>query len=119
MGTMKKTMTTKKLWLDDERPEPEGWVRVKTAQMAIIHLASGEFDEVSLDHDLGPDDAGTGYHVVCWLEHEAMTNLSFTVPVVHVHTANPSARVKMSLAVENINKARRARKEAIDVATQA
>lgn len=102
-------MTTKKLWLDDERPEPEGWVRAKTASHAVMLLASGSFSEVSLDHDLGPDDAGNGYQVACWLEEEVMTNPSFTVPLVHVHTANPSARVKMMHALRNIEIVRQQR----------
>jgi hypothetical protein len=29
-----------KLWLDDERPQPEGWVWAKTADEAIHHLTS-------------------------------------------------------------------------------
>ena len=112
------TMTTlKKLWLDDERPEPEGWVRAKTASQAILHLSTHRFGEVSLDHDLGPDSSGTGYQVAVWLEDEAMTNPSFPIPIVHIHTANPSARVKMALAVKNINEARRARKQAEDAAS--
>lgn len=103
------TTTMKKLWLDDERPEPEGWVRAKTAGIAIAHLASGTFGEVSLDHDLGPESAGTGYDVACWLEEEAMTNPSFVVPIVHIHTANAGARGKMAHAVRNIEMVRQQR----------
>lgn len=99
----------KKLWLDDERPGPEGWVHVKTAHDAILYLTIGNIDEVSLDHDLGPDSAGTGYDVACWLEEVAMTDPSFPVPLVHVHTANASARGKMIQAVHNIDRVRRQR----------
>lgn len=101
--------TTRKLWLDDERPEPEGWVRAKTAGHAIMLLVSGTFDEVSLDHDLGPETAGTGYDVACWLEEEAMTNPHFQVPLVHIHTANAGARGKMAHAVRNIEMVRQQR----------
>lgn len=43
-----------RLWLDDERPAPAGWVHVRTASTAIELLAAGGVTEVSLDHDLGP-----------------------------------------------------------------
>lgn len=84
-----------KLFLDDERPCPLGWVHVKTAWQAIGMLSTRMVTEVSLDHDLGGDDAGTGYNVICWLEEVIFTDASFPVPIVYVHTANPSARVKM------------------------
>lgn len=58
-------MRIRKLWLDDERPEPEGWVRAKTARQAVMLLASGTFGEVSLDHDLCHAPVGTGYQVAC------------------------------------------------------
>lgn len=46
-----------KLWLDDERPAPEGWIWVKTGQEAIAILddlgsATGELTHMSFDHDL-------------------------------------------------------------------
>jgi hypothetical protein len=102
-------MTMKKLWLDDERPEPEGWVRAKTANVAINYLATGIFGEVSLDHDLGPEIAGTGYQVICWLEERVMTDPHFPVPIVHVHTANASARGRMTHAARNIEMVRQQR----------
>lgn len=42
-----------KLWLDDIRPAPEGWVWVKTAYAAKAHLARFTVEVASLDHDLG------------------------------------------------------------------
>lgn len=102
-------MMTKKLWLDDERPEPPGWIRAKTASEAISLLATNAFLEVSLDHDLGPESAGTGYEVACWIEEAAMNDQEFTVPTVYVHTANPSAKVRMNLAVRNIELIRQQR----------
>ena len=60
-----------KLFLDDTRPAPEDWVRVYTAQQAIDYLKTGEVQQLSLDHDLGPEDiAGTGYQVLEWIERE-------------------------------------------------
>lgn len=42
-----------RLWLDDVRPAPDGWVWVKTARDAIALLAAVGVAEISLDHDLG------------------------------------------------------------------
>ena len=95
-----------RLYLDDERPCPDGWAPAKTAHEAIAILSTGKVTEVSLDHDLGPPEAGTGYDVVCWLEERAHTDPSFRVPAIRIHTANPAARIKMQLAAESIRRAR-------------
>ena len=46
-----------KLWLDDERSAPEGWVHATSVALAKVFAgaayALGEFDMCSLDHDLG------------------------------------------------------------------
>lgn len=108
--TTTKTTLKRKLWLDDERPEPDdGWVRAKTAGFAVMLLATTEFDEISLDHDLGSETSGTGYDVACWLEEEAMSNPQFLIPIVHIHTANAGARKKMQLAARNIEQFRQQR----------
>ena len=52
-----------KIFLDDDderRPTPEGWHRTFTAQETIKLIENGNVTHVSLDHDLGPIDAGTG-----------------------------------------------------------
>lgn len=35
---------------------------------AIRLLEAGLVEELSLDHDLGDDDRGTGYDVILWIE---------------------------------------------------
>jgi len=57
-----------RVFLDDERTTPEGWVRVYWPDEAIALLESGAVEELSLDHDLGDDERGTGYDVVLWIE---------------------------------------------------
>lgn len=44
-----------RLWLDDIRPAPKGWVWVKDARhfMSDLLLMFEDITEVSLDHDLG------------------------------------------------------------------
>lgn len=90
-----------KVYLDDERTPPDGWVLVRWPAEAIALLESGAVEEVSLDHDLGDDTVGTGYDVVIWIE-EAVAVRGFVPPRIHIHTANPSARVKMEAGVASI-----------------
>ena len=90
-----------KIYLDDERQVPSGWELVTTANEAIKILKGGNVTEISLDHDLGDDESGTGYDVILWMEN-AVVEEGFIPPKIHIHSANVSARVKMELGVEKI-----------------
>lgn len=91
------------IYLDDERPCPAGWIPAKTAAEAIALLSAGGVDVISLDHDLGPPEAGTGYDVICWIEERVFTDPTYEAPEIDIHTANPAARVKMVLAKKRID----------------
>ena len=93
-----------KVYLDDERVAPEGWVQTFTADQTISILSSGVVSYLSLDHDLGDDEKiGTGYDVLTWLEEKVFTNEYFIPPkTITVHSANVSARKKMEQAIESI-----------------
>jgi hypothetical protein len=91
------------VYLDDERPCPEGWLQVRWPDEAIGLLMSGKVVEISLDHDLGDDKRGTGYDVLLWIER-AVAMDGFVPPTMRIHSANSSARKKMELAVEKIGK---------------
>jgi hypothetical protein len=91
-----------KVYLDDERETPDGWVRVYWPEEAIELLKTNSVTELSLDHDLGDDEHGTGYDVVLWIE-EAVFTKDFLPPKMKVHSANSSARHKMELGINNIN----------------
>lgn len=90
-----------KVYLDDERATPVGWRRVYWPDEAIALLETGKVTEISLDHDLGDDDKGTGYDVVLWIEEQVFTN-DFTPPKIKVHSANSSARQKMEQGIATI-----------------
>lgn len=100
-----------KLWHDDVRPAPEGWVWARTNTEAKSLLLTGRVTEVSLDHDLGfhdvviPDDPDelaevlilkgqsdqTGYDLVCWMID------NFLVPAkVTIHSWNPLGAQNMA-----------------------
>ena len=92
-----------KVYLDDERTPPEGWRLVRWPDEAIALLATGEVRELSLDHDLGDDERGTGYDVVLWIE-EAVATRGFSPPDMKVHSANSSARLKMEAGIRAIER---------------
>lgn len=85
-----------KLWVDDERPAPDGWVWAKTSDQAIVQLSIADEEDrrieaMSLDHDLGFQD--TTRRVVLWLcMVHANTYRSPWPERVYVHTANPVGR---------------------------
>ena len=93
-----------KVFLDDLRTEPVGWVRVFWPDQAIALLKSGLVTDISLDHDLGDDLRGTGYDVLLWIE-EAVHLHNFVPPRLQVHSANSSARVRMLAAICAIDRA--------------
>jgi len=90
-----------KVYLDDERKTPDGWRRIYWPEEAIELLKLGNVKEISLDHDLGDDERGTGYDVVLWIE-EAVFTRGFEPPKMSVHSANSSARFKMELGIKKI-----------------
>ncbi|QFU21581.1 hypothetical protein FM038_005070 [Shewanella eurypsychrophilus] len=92
-----------KVYLDDERETPFGWTRVYWPSEAVEVLKTGKVSIISLDHDLGDDERGTGYDVVLWIE-EAVYTSGFKPPVILVHSANTSAKVKMQLGIKNIQR---------------
>lgn len=91
-----------KIFLDDERNAPIGWVRTYTVGQTIEYLKYNTVTEISLDHDLGLGFK-PGYNVLLWIEDRVYTE-GYIPPKIRIHTANPSARHKMELAVANIEK---------------
>jgi len=92
-----------KVFLDDERSTPDGWVRTYWPEEMIALLKTGAITEISLDHDLGDDAHGTGYSVLLWIE-EQVTVHGMVPPIMRVHSSNASARLKMEAAIEAINR---------------
>lgn len=103
-----------RLWHDDVRPAPPGWVWARTNAAAMDYLRTGEVEEASLDHDLGfhdveiPDDpdalmevlvlkgrsAETGLHLVRW-----MIDNECVPPRVTIHSWNPDGARYMAAAL--------------------
>ena len=94
-----------RIWLDDERPMPQGYDKhVKTAEEAIELLGTGLVTAISLDNDLGTDKLGRpnteGVAVARYIEkqayHGGLRDLH-----VYVHTQNVVARREMCAALCN------------------
>lgn len=83
-----------KVWLDDWRPEPPGWVRCYRVDQVIRLLRQEIVQEMSLDHDLG-EGLDAGVKVLDWLEEQCHFNPDFRIPRIHVHSANPYGRAIM------------------------
>lgn len=93
-----------RVWLDDERPMPEGYdTHVRTAKEAIELIESGRVSAISLDHDLGAEANGTGYDVAKFIEEGAYNG---TVRNIHVriHSANPIGAENMKRSLDSAKK---------------
>ncbi len=103
-----------RIFLDDERPCPEGWALVKTAGDAIYLLDTVSVEEISLDHDLGDtehDPEWTGDTVLLHIESKVVWEEDYHAPVIKIHTANLGVRTKMEAGVASIERYARLKKE--------
>ena len=92
-----------KLFLDDERPCPEGWTLARTFEEAVQLLNEGNVTAVSLDHDLGTER--TGYDLASLLEEAAFCGLE-TPEELFCHSANPVGRSRIEACFSTIRRIR-------------
>jgi len=92
-----------KVYLDDERVAPDGWVQVRWKDKAIELLQTGAVTHLSLDHDLGDDQRGTGYDVLLWLEEAVVLNGFKPPQIIEVHSANPAGKKRMLATIVSIS----------------
>lgn len=82
-----------KLYVDDLRKCPEGWVLAKNIAEAIPYIRLGQVAMLSLDHDLGEENGvllPTGYDLV-----KQFCENGWEVKEIYLHTANPVGRENM------------------------
>ncbi len=80
-----------RLWLDDERPAPQGWYHAKTSTQALGMIALfGLPGRMSLDHDLGGGDTGRDFLRALEASYPAGP-----VPAWTVHSQNPVGKKNM------------------------
>lgn len=90
-----------KLYVDDMRQPPDGWIICRSVRLAKGLLTMGYVNELSLDHDMG-DGKPTGYDLLCWIEDETANKEDFWPPALHVHSANPVGCARMQQAIARI-----------------
>lgn len=82
-----------KIWLDDIRPAPKGYIWCKSVNTAkkVIESSKESISVIDCDHDLGDfaSDGGDGIKLLDWL---AETNRFYPI---HIHTMNPVGRENM------------------------
>lgn len=87
-----------KVYLDDERSAPSGWVLIKTVEECITLLKTGVIEALSLDHNLGYSINGkerSGYDVVLWMEEQIVTSAWTPPNIITVHSQNPVGAMRM------------------------
>lgn len=91
-----------KIWIDDIRLVPEGFVWVKSSKEAIdvIERNWDDIELISFDHDLGGDD--TSYIVAKWIEEQVWNGRRMTAEL-KIHSSNPVGRTNLYWAFQKIN----------------
>lgn len=94
-----------KLWIDDLRPAPEGYVWAKSVHEAKMHCCQHynpsnkalAVEEISLDHDSGDYHylGGDYINFLDWLERKSHLEKWKIPTVFHIHSMN-------SVGVENM-----------------
>lgn len=95
-----------KLWHDDVRPAPEGWVWATNNKSAQMILEVRAVSECSLDHDLGAEGSsiftkgsspdGTGYDLVKWMIENDCVPQKITI-----HSWNVVGAERMAKALQD------------------
>jgi hypothetical protein len=97
-----------KIWLDDVRIPPGPDWTISIVAWECIHLLDVFRDSiflVSLDHDLGDDENGTGQTVLDWMERTVHNDPTYAPPeIIRIHTSNPIARIRMEQTVQSIRR---------------
>lgn len=98
-----------KVWLDDVRPAPKGYIHAKTADDAIYLFNHFEIEFISLDHDLGDNSVPErdGMTVLDHIERVCFTNPRYPIPDMIVHSANPVAKKDMNTVIRKIKEMKR------------
>lgn len=94
--------TKKKLYLDDLRPAPEGFIWVKNFEEFTSYIAYYRMPGfISFDHDLGEEKSG--YDCAKWLVEFCM-NREVPLPDFAVHSQNPVGKENIQALLDNFKK---------------
>ena len=91
-----------RIWLDDIRPAPAGYIHHTDPEVVIELLLTGQVTAISFDHDLG-EDMLSGYDVAKVIEQLAF-EACITRVEWQIHSANPVGRKNIEAAMRNADK---------------
>ena len=81
-----------RFYLDDLRDAPPGWELARTFDegLRLLRAHRGQWEAMSLDHDLGDARGRTGFDFV-----DGMAELDLWAPDIYVHSTNAAGRERM------------------------
>lgn len=95
-----------KIWVDDMRPAPFGWIHCNTVNSTVELLQDVQkfgslkaIEEISLDHDAGDfahDGGGDYIKILDWIEFMKFRD----VPKISIHTMNSVGRENMQRIID-------------------
>ena len=85
-----------KIWLDDIRVAPDGFLWIKTAEECVEIVKSGNVTFIDYDNDLG--EGHDGYWVASQIERMAMSNKICPISW-KIHSDNPCGRLNITAAM--------------------
>jgi len=89
----------KKLYLDDLRPIPEGFIGVRSYAEFVIHIETNDLpDFISFDHDLGLEESG--FDCAKWLVNHCLDH-KVKLPGFTVHSQNPVGKQNIESLLNN------------------
>lgn len=92
--------TKVKIWVDDIRPAPEGYVWLKSVNEFIDYIVEHGLDNIAVfdfDHDAGSYASDGGDYIKCldWLESVGASNIK-----VRIHSANWAGAARMKQIIK-------------------
>ena len=86
-----------RLYLDDYRLAPEGWIPVRTPDDFKYLVSSFDWDEISFDYDLSAQKTSTtGEHLLVWMFDQGYLPLERP----QVHSQDPDGAPRMRTIIE-------------------
>ncbi len=90
-----------RVYLDDERPTPVGWVGCRWPHEVIDLLKTGKVVELDLDWWLD-DLHHTGMEVIEWLENAVRNEHFRPLPMVRAHSSDREKRYEMHTRIRDL-----------------
>lgn len=100
-----KNVMKTRLWIDDVRPTPDGYIGFATTNAALCFIYHNykDIEEISLDHDAGDYAKYGGDYINILIEMERLSRIEkfdFSHIKFFLHSANPVGIANMRAIIE-------------------